>query len=162
MICWDLMFPTVSVQRLKCSTTSPSSTYCLLNFLSNGLYWWPQVLIWLHYFSSEGCFHTQGIWPALRCPANPKHTDGEAADFCLSPGPVSVPVPLETGQMTNVLTTCFPSLLQQHLLSDAHSDVSDLDLPDLAFLFSSKPSVDPPGSTNIIDSRRFHLTYRSH
>jgi hypothetical protein len=60
------------------------------------------------------------------------------------PAPVSVPVALETGQMTAVLTNCVPSLFQWHLLSDAYSDLSNLDLPDPASPFSSKPSVDPP------------------
>jgi hypothetical protein len=56
------------------------------------------------------------------------------------PAPASVPIPLKTGQMKNVLTNCFPSLLQRHLLSDAYSDLSNLDLPDPASPFSSKPS----------------------
>jgi hypothetical protein len=76
--------------------------------------------------------------------------------------PVSVPVLLETEQMTNVPTNCFPSLLQRYLLSDAYEDLSNLDLPDPASPFSSKPAVDPHGSTSIIDSRWFHLMYRSH
>ena len=78
------------------------------------------------------------------------------------PAPVSVPVPLETGQISSVLTNCFPSLFQHHLLSDAYSDLSNLDLPDPALPFSSKPAVDPPGSSSIIDSRWYQLTYRSH
>jgi hypothetical protein len=78
------------------------------------------------------------------------------------PAPVSVPVALETGQMTTVLTNYVPSLFQRHLLSDAYSDLSNLDLPDPQSPFSSKPSVDPPGSTSIIDSRWYHLTYKSH
>jgi hypothetical protein len=53
------------------------------------------------------------------------------------PAPVSVPVALETGQMTDVLTNCVPSLFQRHLLTDAYSGLSNLNLPDLASSFSS-------------------------
>jgi hypothetical protein len=53
------------------------------------------------------------------------------------PAPVSVPVALETGQMTDVLTNCVPSLFQRHLLTDAYSGLSNLNLPDPASSFSS-------------------------
>jgi hypothetical protein len=76
------------------------------------------------------------------------------------PAQVSVPVALETGQMTTVMTNCAPSLFLRHLLSDTYSDLSNLDLPDPASPFSSKPSVDPPRSTSIIDFRWYHLTYK--
>jgi hypothetical protein len=32
MICWDLMCPNVTVQRLNCFNIFPSSIWCLRNF----------------------------------------------------------------------------------------------------------------------------------